>query len=43
MQKLAAVSTAEETGVPGLSLHTDFVSEAEEQVRLLPPAMHMRL
>lgn len=34
MQELVHVSrTAEECGVPGLSLHLDFVSEAEEQAR----------
>lgn len=31
-QQLAAVTTAEETGVPGLALYPDFVSETEEQV-----------
>lgn len=32
VQQLAAVTTAEETGVPGLALYPDFISETEEQV-----------
>ena len=39
VRQLMAVTTAEETGIPGLSLHSEFVSEDEERVRACAPAL----